>query len=124
MFPKVPEITGNHMFTDNETINLLCRVESYPQPSIVWLFRSSTTTRVILTTSRISISQTEFHIENGRPYSSYALVVDEVNTKDNGDYLCTVNAAMDTGSSRHSTTVQTSAHTVTIASTYYTVTLP
>ena len=47
-------------------------------------------TRVLLTTSRTSISQNNLEIENGNPYWSSELVINSVDSTDSGDYLCIV----------------------------------
>lgn len=108
MLPQIPRVTGNHPLSDMETIHLLCEVEAYPRPTITWLVRNLATVRVVLSTSRISIYNTsDVYTDGGKPYSNSILVINDVNFKDSGDYLCIARANMHTA-------VQSDAHRVTV----------
>ena len=95
------------LFSDGETIHLLCRVKVFPQPSIVWIMRESTISRVLHTTSRVSLLGTRSFIENSEPYSRSDLYIHNVTSEDSGDYTCIIDA------DSHAV-VQMNTHTITI----------
>jgi hypothetical protein len=92
-------------------------VEAYPQPTIVWIFKTNTKIQNILNTSRISVLSTDVTIEEGHPFSRSQLTINNVNSNDSGDYVCIATAA-----DEHST-AQSRVHSVTVTSKKSTSTL-
>ena len=92
VLPRVTDMTGNYSFSNEETLHVWCRVEAYPQPSLVWIVRNSRTMRRILPSTRASIGSTFFIIDSGNPYSRSELTIDNVNSDDSGEYICAATA--------------------------------
>lgn len=110
VFPSVSEISGNIVYNSQQTISLSCQVAAYPQPTIVWAFKTETKIWNMLNTSRISVHSTYLTIEDGRPFSRSRLAINNANSNDSGDYLCFATAA------NNHITVQSRAHSITVAS--------
>ena len=110
VLPSVSEISGSVMFSSEQTISLSCQVEAYPQPTIIWAFKTDTITQNVLYTSRISVLSTDLTVEEGHPYSRSQLIINNVNYNDNGDYLCIATAA------DKNSTAQSRAHSITVTS--------
>ena len=91
-------------------MSLSCLVEAYPQPTIVWAFKTNAKIQSILNTSRILVLDTDLTIEEGHPFSRSQLIINNVNSNDSGDYLCIATAA-----DKHST-AQSRVHSVTVTS--------
>ena len=110
VIPSVSEIFGNLVYNSEQTINLSCLVEAYPQPTITWAFKTNTRIQNMLNTSRNSVFSTYLVIEDGRPFSRSQLTINHVNFNDSGDYLCLATAA-----DKHNT-AQSRVHSVTVTS--------
>ena len=82
-------------------------MEAYPQPSLVWIVRYSTTMRRLLPTTRTSLGSIIFSVDNGNPYTRSELTIDNLNLSDGGDYICAATA------DKYSF-VRSSAHSITV----------
>ena len=118
VLPSVSEISGNIVYNSEQTISLSCQVEAYPQPTILWAFKTNTKIQNMLNTSRILVLSADLTVEEGHPISRSTLVINNLNSNDSGDYLCIATAA-----DKHST-AQSRAHSITVTSkqcTYHTL---
>jgi hypothetical protein len=107
-------MTGSYSFSREETLHVWCRVEAYPQPSLVWMVRNRSTMRRILPTTRASVGSTLFMIDSETPYSRSELTIDNVNSDDDGEYICAATA------DRYSF-VRSGSHSVTVICKFFTM---
>ena len=108
MFPSLLIILGSNQYSEGQTMHLLCRVKCFPPPSIAWIIGNLTKSRVLHTTSRVSISDTYNFIYNGEPYSWSDLYINHVTPDDSGNYTCLIHADSHTA-------VQMTVHNVTVS---------
>lgn len=85
-------VLGSNQYSEGQTMHLQCRVKCFPPPSIVWIIGNLTKSRIIHTTARVSISDTNNFIDNGEPYSWSDLYVNHVTSDDSGYYTCLIHA--------------------------------
>jgi len=83
----LPVVTGNDTFGELATISLSCSYAGGPQSTVIWLKRDEEEVKVVLNSSRVSVTiqtQTsgEVHV------TTSILVVHNVSAVDSGEYLC------------------------------------
>lgn len=91
VFPSLLNIEGSDHYSEGQTLHLRCKVKVFPPPAIIWIVEGSSKSRILRTTSRVSVSTTHF-IENVEPYSMSNLYINNVISEDSNTYMCIVSA--------------------------------
>ena len=83
-------ITGSDTVIEGEAITLTCTVFVSPKPTVTWLKRNAGELRLLMNSSRISVTNTY----DGLTFTHHSnLVIQGVQEADNGEYLCEVQNA-------------------------------
>jgi hypothetical protein len=88
--PRDIVITGSNTTVEGEAITLICAVVASPKPTVTWLKRNARELRLLRNSSRISVTNTyDRRIFTHRS----ALVIQDAQEADSGEYLCEVQDA-------------------------------
>lgn len=86
-------ITGSNTAVEGAALTLICVVVVSPKPTVTWLKRNVGELRLLMNSSRISVSS----IYDGHTFTHRSvLVIQDAHEADSGEYLCEVQNAFTT----------------------------